>query len=69
MIPNETLKCICANLSRSEYVVRIRNGSTCLLTTNRSCYNYEDAEAGFELHAGFKSDYAIQEEAVLHAVG
>ena len=54
--------CICANPSMSEYVVRTKDGSDCVLTTNGGCLNNKDAEAVLKLQAGFRScmDLAIK---------
>ena len=54
--------CICANPSMSEYVVRTKDGSDCVLTTNGGCLNNKDAEAVLKLQAGFRSDYAMDME-------
>ena len=54
--------CICANSSLFEYVVRIKDGSDCMLTTNGGCMNKMMLTQYLILQAGVRSDYAMDME-------
>ena len=55
---NQEYNCICPEPFWSKYAVCIKDGSTCVLTTDVTCLKDINAEAVLKLQAGFRPYYA-----------